>query len=264
MRNTARASVKLISIALTAQLAQDAQAIVTRDDRDDSAFLSLGQEYAATTVMFRQASSPEEPGDAGTLIGARWVLTAAHVAAGLGPGDLAEVSGHVHTIERVVTHPEWRSNADYRVDIALVQLQESVSDVVPATVYRWSDESDAVLTLAGRGGRGTGLTGPVDEDGKLRAATNKVELVEESVLRFRFDAPADPDATEFEGISGPGDSGGPAYLVRDAVLFVVGVSSAQSARPTGGLRGRYGVLEYYPRVSHFAEWIQSTTESEAE
>jgi secreted trypsin-like serine protease len=63
---------------------------------------------------------------------------------------------------------------------------------------------------------------------------------------------------------GPGDSGGPAYLVRDAVLFVVGVSSAQSARPTGGLRGRYGVLEYYPRVSYFAEWIQSTTESEPE
>lgn len=111
MRNTARASVKLISVALAAQLALRAQAIVTRDDRDDSAFLSLGQEYAATTVMFRQASSPEEPGDAGTLIGARWVLTAAHVAAGLAPGDLVEVSGHVHTIERVVPYPEWRSNA---------------------------------------------------------------------------------------------------------------------------------------------------------
>jgi hypothetical protein len=75
MRNTARVGVTLISVALAAQLAQDAQAIVTRDDRDDSAFVSLGQEYAATTVMFRPASSPEEPGDAGTLIGA-FLMTA--------------------------------------------------------------------------------------------------------------------------------------------------------------------------------------------
>jgi hypothetical protein len=168
----------------------------------------------------------------------------------------------VYTIERVVLYPEWRGNADFRVDIALVELSEQVSNVVPAAVYRGSDEASAVVTLAGRGGVGTGLTGPVAEDGRLRAATNRVELVEDTVLRFRFDGPSDPDVTDLEGISGPGDSGGPAYLVRDAVLFVVGVSSAQSARPTGGLRGRYGVLEYYPRVSHFADWIQSTIASD--
>ncbi len=255
---------RLIGFVLAVQLHLSAQAIVTRDDRDASAFVSLGQNYAPTTVMFRRASSLDEPGDAGTLIGTRWVLTAAHVAAGLAPGDLAEVSGRVHTIERVVIYPEWHGNADFRVDVALVELNETVSNVVPAAVYRWSDEAGVVLTLAGRGGVGTGLTGPVEEDGELRAATNRVELVEETVLRFRFDAPSDPGVTEFEGISGPGDSGGPAYLVRDGVLFVVGVSSAQSARPTGGLRGRYGVLEYYPRVSYFADWIQSTLASESE
>jgi hypothetical protein len=262
MRDTAVIGVRLISVALAAQLHLGVQAIVTRDDRDASAFLSLGQTYAPTTVMFRRASSPEEPGDTGTLIGAKWVLTAAHVAAGLASGDLADVSGHVHTIERVVIYPEWHGNADFRVDIALIELNEPVDNVVPAAVYRWSDEAGAVVTLAGRGGVGTGLTGPVEEDGLLRAATNRVELAEGSILRFRFDGPTDPDVTELEGISGPGDSGGPAYLVRDAVLFVVGVSSAQSARPTGGMRGRYGVLEYYPRVSYFADWIQSTLASD--
>ena len=166
------------------------------------------------------------------MIGPRWVLTAAHVAAGLASGDFADVAGHAHTIERVVIYPEWHGNADFRVDVALIELYEPADDVIPAAIYRWSDEAGAVVTFAGRGGVGTGVTGPVEEDGKLRAATNRVEFIEESVLRFRFDGPADPDVTEFEGISGPGDSGGPAYIVRDGALFVVGVSSAQSARPT--------------------------------
>ena len=265
MRSTAVSAGRLIVCVTTGALwAVSACAIVTRDDREASAFLSLGQQYAPTTVMFRQASSPEKPGDAGTLIGAKWVLTAAHVAAGLAAGDFADVSGHAHTIQRVVIHPEWHSNADFRVDIALIELNEPVNDVVPAEVYRWSDEGGAVLTLAGRGGVGSGLTGPVEEDGKLRGATNRVQLAEGSVLQFRFDGPTDPDVTELEGISGPGDSGGPAYLVRDAVLFVVGVSSAQSARPTGGMRGRYGVLEFYPRVSYFADWIRATLASHPE
>lgn len=32
----------------------------------------------------------------------------------------------------------------------------------------------------------------------------------------------------------------------------------------GGLRGRYGVLEFYPRVSYFAEWILGTTAADSE
>jgi hypothetical protein len=64
-----------------------------------------------------------------------------------------------------VLYPEWHGNADFRVDIALVELSEPVSNVVPAAVYRWSDEADAVVTLAGHGGVGTGLTGPIEEDG---------------------------------------------------------------------------------------------------
>jgi hypothetical protein len=266
MHDTAVIGRGLIAVAVVLALLvrPSAHAIVMRDDRADAAFLSLGENYAPTTVAFRRASSPEAPGDAGTLIDARWILTAAHVAAGLAPGDLADVSGQVHTISRVVLYPDWRGNADFRVDIALVELSEPVTGVVPAAIYRGSDEAEAVVTLAGRGGTGTGSTGPVAEDGKLRAATNRVDVVEETILRFRFDGPTDPNVTELEGISGPGDSGGPAYLVRGSILFVVGVSSAQSARPTGGLRGRYGVLEFYPRVSYFAEWIESTLASAPE
>jgi secreted trypsin-like serine protease len=85
-----------------------------------------------------------------------------------------------------------------------------------------------------------------------------VEKAEDPYLRFRFDAPQDPGVTQLEGISGVGDSGGPAYIERGGVVYVIGVSSAQDARPAGKKEGHYGVLEYYPRVSFFAGWIQET------
>jgi secreted trypsin-like serine protease len=78
------------------------------------------------------------------------------------------------------------------------------------------------------------------------------------VLQFRFDAPGDAGTTALEGISGEGDSGGPAYFERDRVVYVVGVSSGQDPRPADGHVGHYGVLEYYPRVSAYADWIHST------
>jgi len=114
------------------------------------------------------------------------------------------------------------------------------------------------LTFVGMGRHGTGLTGPTTDDSTMRAATNRVHTVEGTQLVFRFDAPGDPEVTTLEGISGDGDSGGPAYLERDGTIYVVGVSSAQDSRPAGKKPGRYGVLELYPRVSSFAPWIEAT------
>lgn len=74
-------------------------------------------------------------------------------------------------------------------------------------------------------------------------------------LRFAFDAPSDPNVTDLEGISGGGDSGGPAYIKKGDVLYVIGVSWGQDARPVNRQGGHYGVFEYYTSVSHFAKWI---------
>lgn len=97
--------------------------------------------------------------------------------------------------------------------------------------------------------------GPVRRDRVLRATNNVVDRAVESFLVFDFDAP--PDGADLEGISGPGDSGGPAYLVKpDGTIFVAGVSSGQDSRKTGK-EGVYGVTEYYARVSSYAGWIDS-------
>jgi hypothetical protein len=60
------------------------------------------------------------------------------------------------------------------------------------------------------------ITPRSQEDRRLRAATNRVEKADGPFLQFRFDAPEDPNVTDLEGISGPGDSGGPAYIERAA------------------------------------------------
>lgn len=250
------ASLSMLVLASLAPL----DAIVVRHDRGDNVFLALALRYPSTATV-RRANSRGNPGDTGTLIAPRWVLTAAHVAATLRPGDIVELAGATHRIDRVVRHPEWLSNADMRVDIALLGLDEPVSTVAPARIYTESDEHHMVVTFVGRGGNGTGLTGPAAEDRRLRGATNRVEGAEGSLLWFRFDAPGDPGVTDLEGISGPGDSGGPAYVDRQGVRYVVGVSSGQDSRPADRKAGHYKVLEYYPRVSYFAAWIRSVIDA---
>ena len=131
--------------------------------------------------------------------------------------------------------------------------------ITPAQIYDDEDEVGAVAVFVVRGGTGTGLTGYVSEDRRLRAATNRVEsVVNSSLLRFRFDAAGDPDVTDLEGISGPGDSGGPAFVERNGSIYVIGVGVGQNARPANGQRGHYRVLELHTRISAFSSWIRPT------
>jgi Trypsin len=244
----------LIALAITAAVAHPA-AIVMRHDREDSRYVELAKRFPMS-VTIRRATG-QRFGDEATLIRPTWVLTAAHVTTRLGPGDLVEAGATTRRMARVVRHPEWQGEASVRADIALIEFDEPFPGITPALLYKATDEAGLVVTFVGRGGYGTGLTGPKAEDRVPRAATNRVDAVDGTLLRFRFDAPDDPGVTDLEGVSGPGDSGGAAYLVRDDVTYVVGVSSSQDARPTGRQPGRYGVIELYPRVSSFVSWIES-------
>ncbi len=250
-------------LAMAAPFSLPAQALVVRHDVDERVFLELARNFPATAT-FHRASAPDHMEAMGTLIHPRWILTAAHVAETLRPGDLAEIGGVRIRIEAIVLAPGWngfQKREDYQKDIALVRLTGAATGVAPARIYERSAEAGCIATFAGRGSYGTGLTGPSSYGSSLRAATNRVEKAEGSYLQFRFDAPGDPAVTAWEGISGEGDSGGPAYCTWHGVTYLVGVSSSQDARPTGRKIGHYGVLEYYSRVSAFAAWIRATLAS---
>ena len=72
---------------------------------------------------------------------------------------------------------------------------------------------------------------------------------------FIFDSPDGGKALPFEGISGPGDSGGPALVMTPQGWATMGVSSAQ--RITGDKQGVYGAEEIYVRISDFVGWIDA-------
>jgi len=62
------------------------------------------------------------------------------------------------------------------------------------------------------------------------------------------------NALPLEGISGPGDSGGPALWFDNGQPYIVGVSSHQDYRDKD-IEGLYGSYEFYARVSDYFDWI---------
>lgn len=197
----------------------------------------------------------------GSLIRPDWILSAAHVATELSLEKEITFENTAHDIQQIVLYPSFRNyglNDDMAEhDIALIQLKQPVKNVMPLPLYKEVDELEKVVTFVGRGDFGTGLTGPDSVDGKMRQATNRVEKVDDQWLIFEFDAP--PGGTELEGISGPGDSGGPALLETGEGWAIAGISSGNvSNLPSGNLgEGRYGTMEYYTRVSCYLDWIES-------
>lgn len=225
-----------------------ANAIIIRHDVDANQYLQEEGAYSAVFDIF------EQRGGVATLIAPQWAITAAHVGQDIPKNHPVTIGGEQYMIQQSIMHPTW--NSESFVDLALLQLDKPVNHVDPIPIYEQDDEKGQIVTFVGRGDTGTGLTGPVTADHQLRAATNLVERAESKNLVFRFDAPTDENVTPLEGISGPGDSGGPALLEKNNTLYIAGISVAQDS--AGHERGTYGVWEFYTRISPQAEWIQAT------
>lgn len=267
---SAAASRRPSKAALPASLAVlvtsiSAPAIIKRHDVPDFKYRELGEMYRQTMV---EGIVPGERGPTlgngnGTLVAADWVLTAAHVAATLpkrGEADGSKppnvsINGIWYPVEAVYVHPAWKG-PDSPEDIALIRLAEPVPGAKPACLYPGRDEVGRTAVVVGTGGTGDGVTGSRKLDGKIRGATIRVGSAEESGMRlvWTFASPAQPGVTPLEGISGRGDSGGPAFLRHKGRLCVAGVSSMQERH--GLKNGQYGVTEYYPRVSFFRGWLE--------
>ena len=79
-------------------------------------------------------------------------------------------------------------------------------------------------------------------------------------LKFLFDEPV--KALLLEGISGPGDSGGPAVIKMHGQWWLLGVSAWQNSQATNWQKGKYKVVEYYSRISTFSLWLEEVMSKE--
>lgn len=245
----------VIAAGMLLAVSGSAQAIVIRHDVASVEYEQFASQFKGIATFWGQFQGKSSVEGTGMLIAESWVLTAAHVANVLKPGAKVQIGADVYWVKRCVLHPDWRDQ-QFANDIALVELTKPTSLKEWPELYSQPDEQGLVVTFVGRGDTGNGLQGVTTADTKMRAATNQVIQAQGQWLRFSFDQGA--SALPLEGISGPGDSGGPALVRKDDIWYLVGVSSWQNAEPTQWQEGRYGVIENYSRVSHHLKWIRKT------
>ena len=196
-------------------------------------------------------------GGDGTLIEKNWVLTAGHVAEGMfnrSNGNLSVYfeNGEEYKVKHVFLHPKFEPMGLF--DLALLELENQVLNISPTKIYLESNELNQQIILAGHGDKRQ-TDGSWIKDGKLRAYTNIVDEVNDTHIVFDYDSPEN-NPTENEGTSGPGDSGGPAFIKTENALYIAGISSMGEP----GLNGptTYGAIEHFVRVSKFQNWILET------
>lgn len=230
--------------------------IITRHNVGDKEFIAIGSRFEKNICHLNL------PDCEGTIIKYNWIVTAAHCAIEIKekldaktPHSVIIMDDH-YLVDRVIIHEKWSKDGAY--DIALLHLKTRASNSEPVDIYTGDNELNKLVYLVGRGDFGNGKKGVMGNDGKLRGATNRVDEATGYWLKWTFDDPdAFPEkATKYEGISGPGDSGGPAFIVEESKKYLVGISSAQSTRASNGIEGVYGVKEYYVRVSRYKDWIK--------
>lgn len=234
-------------------------AIVIRHDVPDESYRKNPGPYAAVFGLYTKAGAPE---CLATLIAPRWAITAAHCTDDralldemkkAAPRYRVTLGGKDRHLDRVVRYEP--SGDGVARDVALVHFAEAVTDVSPLPLYDADDEEGRVVLIPGWGGPGDGVKGLGKWDGVFRVAENRVDVARDGRLVWIFDDPRSlrRNALRREGVSGPGDSGGPALIPTTDGLMVAGVSSAQ--RTMGRAEGLYGAEEIFVRIYDLRTWI---------
>ncbi|MFT6732449.1 MAG: secreted trypsin-like serine protease, partial [Polaribacter sp.] len=235
---------KLI-LAILALFSLTANSIVMRHDRSPDLYQVKQSDYPSVVNLKYMT---------GTLISPQWIVTAGHGTHVLPANYKVEINAKDYYVKSIVPHPSY-NQSNQKNDIALLKLNEPVIGIEPTTIYTLRDEVSKHVWFVGSGYVGTGEKGITGPSTSINHAENIIDSVDNLWINFDFDSPLN-NALEIEGISGPGDSGGPAFIETSQGLKVAGVSSHQMNHDDTP-EGLYGAGEQYTRVSQYVDWINS-------
>jgi Trypsin. len=288
----------LASLLLTSAAAQ---AIIYRHDVAEEKHRQLGAQPQFDCVG--KVLNAENQAAAGScvLIGDRYVLTAAHLFV---KSDIKhdtmmhngrQMIMHTQTNRRMddISHYDFRFNriryrgklmkvlpaymdsaTNGQCDIALIELEEPVTNCKPATLCTSFDELRSIATLVGYGVSGNASKPEeVDEYGYKLAGENTIDTLQgyqysdkPALLGFDFDHPEKPQYNHMgntkplamEGFCGGGDSGGGMLRQRkDGSWELIGICSGGGTNIDNLFTiGYYCNTGQYTRVSVFQDWIK--------
>jgi len=272
---------KLTLLLFLISLSTSTLSMIIRHDVDPDLYLAKESTYPAVFPVRINGKSKE---CVATLIDSKWAITAAHCTVLINLSSKKPqkvfINNMNYTVKSIHIHPEFGEvrgvhddngqlidmilnpeNMSY--DVALIELSQLVNDVQPIDLYTMKDEVNQEILMLGWGDFSNGKTGTIrDEpinDGQFRKAYNVIDGIEDNYLSFNFDSSKSDKVHELEGVNGPGDSGGPALIMKDNKLFIAGVSSRgyylnqdDKYKP----EGQYGWIENYVRVSTIINWIR--------
>ena len=188
----------------------------------------------------------------GTLITPRDVATAAHCAVGINNSDgRFSVEGTTYATTSIHVHPSY-NDFTLNNDIAVFRLSRPITNIEPSPIFRGTPRVGQILTLVGYGAGGTGASGHTGDFGTKRVGLTPIDGVEETLITWRFD-------DETESNTAPGDSGGAAFLDVSGQYHLAGITSGGDRWDAG-----FGDNSFDTRVDSFTDWIDATTDSEAE
>jgi len=249
------------------------QAIIMRHDVPEDKYKIDASEFPALVDLPIEGH--------GVLIAPAWVVTLASAVANK---DIHEVTinGKARDVKRVVIHAGYKPTPRELYsgdatplllferdldDIAMIELKDPVSDVVPALLYRGQDERNEVAEILGKGSAGNGLIGQYSlspHRGELRRAFTRIESADGHWIKLQFHSKR--EAQPLEGMPGNGDEGGPVLIKVHGVLTLAGIMWRLYA--VGPLANyRYFIYDdetYESRISYYAPWIDNVMASEGQ
>ena len=244
---------------------------IIRHDTELSKYRELGNRPEFTSVGRYSESVESTDYAVGVLIAPKWVLTAQHFVQDTSFWKFGDT---FYKTKRIIKHPEIKPNSEETQwngwDMALIELEEPVLDIVPAKRYYGNQELGQTITKIGYGFVGNGKTG-MDNPRKQEklGGQNVVDAIggtfegrnfSTNVMVCDFDSPESPEFNHFGSaipleleIGGSkGDSGGGVFMEDNGQMVFVGIVSGALNREI-----KYGAVMALARVSTANEWIDS-------